>query len=115
MIDKALERRKLPDENHPFYEECSKIAKLTGIFQICPEDDSRKAKTKTTAPAHQKQSHEYSPATQVIAQRMADGGVDHLKQNLIHIMIASAKLAEEAEFRDLYLDGKKAAQVTEHS
>ncbi len=78
-----------------------------------PRRRQQKSQTKTTAPAHQKQSREYSPAAQVIAQRMADGGVDHLKQNLIHIMIASAKLAEEAEFRDLYLDGKKAAQVTE--
>ena len=44
---------------------------------------------------------------------MANGGVDYLKQNLIRIMIDSAKLAEEAEFKDLYLDGEKAAQVTE--
>jgi len=44
---------------------------------------------------------------------MANGGLDYLKQNLIRIMIDSAKLAEDVEFRDLYLDGEKAAQVTE--
>jgi SOS response regulatory protein OraA/RecX len=58
-------------------------------------------------------SREYSPAAQVIAQRMANGGVDYLKQNLVRIMIDSAKLAEEIEFKDLCLDGETAAQVTE--
>jgi hypothetical protein len=78
-----------------------------------PRKRHQKSPTNTTAPAPQKQSHEYSQAAQIIAQRMADGGVDYLKQNLIHIMIDSAKLADEAEFRDLYLDGEKADQVTE--
>ncbi len=82
-------------------------------FADMPRKRHRKSQTKTTAPAPQKQSREYSPAAQVIAQRMANGGVDYLKQNLIHIMIDSAKLAEEAEFRDLYLDDEKAPQVTE--
>jgi hypothetical protein len=44
---------------------------------------------------------------------MAIGGVDYLKQHLIRIMIDSAKLVEEIEFKDLYLDSEKAAQVTE--
>jgi hypothetical protein len=78
-----------------------------------PRRRHQKSQTKTIAPAPEKKSREYSPAAQVIAQRMANGGVDYLKQNLIRIMIDSAKLAEEAEFRDLYLDDEKAAQVTE--
>lgn len=78
-----------------------------------PRKRHQKSQTKTTAPAHQKQSREYSPAAQIIAQRMANGGVDYLKQNLIRIMIDSAQLAEELEFSDLYLDGEKAAQITE--
>jgi hypothetical protein len=78
-----------------------------------PRKRHQKSQTKTTAPAHQKQSREYSPAAQIIAQRMANGGVDYLKQNLIRIMIDSAQLAEEPEFSGLYLDGEKAAQKTE--
>jgi len=78
-----------------------------------PRKRHQKSQTKTTAPAPKKQSREFSPAAQVIAQRMANGGVDYLKQNLIRIMIDSAQLAEEPEFSDLYLDGEKAAQITE--
>ena len=78
-----------------------------------PRKRHQKSQTKITAPALQTQSREYSPAAQAIAQRMANGGLDYLKQNLIRIMIDSAKLAEEIEFKDLYLDSKKAAQVTE--
>jgi hypothetical protein len=78
-----------------------------------PRKRHQKSQTKTTVPTPERKSREYSPAAQAIAQRMAIGGVDYLKQNLIRIMIDSAKLAEEIEFRDLYLDSKKAAQVTE--
>jgi hypothetical protein len=78
-----------------------------------PRKRHQKSQTKTTAPAPKKQSREFSPAAQIIAQRMANGGVDYLKQNLIRIMIDSAQLAEEPEFSDLYLDGEKAAQITE--
>lgn len=78
-----------------------------------PRNRHQKSQTKITSPAPQMQSRQYSPAAQVIAQRMASGGLDYLKQNLIRIMIDSAKLAEEVEFRDLYLDGEKVAQVTE--
>ena len=78
-----------------------------------PRRRHQKSQTKITAPALKKQPREYSPAAQVIAQRMANGGVDYLKKNLIRIMINSAQLAEEPEFRDLYLDGGKAVQVTE--
>ncbi len=78
-----------------------------------PRKRHQKSQTKINAPAPQSQSCEYSPAAQAIAQRMANGGLDYLKQNLIRIMIDSAKLAEEIEFKDLYLDSEKAAQVTE--
>jgi glycerophosphoryl diester phosphodiesterase len=81
-------------------------------FADMPRRRHQKSQTQTTAPTPQKQSREYFPAAQVIAQRMANGGVDYLKQNLIRVMIGSAKLAEEIEFKDLYLDGEKAAQVT---
>ena len=79
-----------------------------------PRKRHQKSQTKTTAPAaSKKQSREFSPSAQAIAQRMAKGGIDYLKQNLIRIMIDSAQLAEEPEFSDLYLDGEKAAQITE--
>jgi hypothetical protein len=78
-----------------------------------PRKRHQKSQTKTTALAPQKQSREFSPSAQIIAQRMANGGVDYLMQNLIRIMIDSAQLAEEPEFSDLYLDGEKAAQITE--
>jgi hypothetical protein len=78
-----------------------------------PRKRHQKSQIKTTAPVPQKRSHEYSPAARAIAQRIAYGGVDYLKQNLIRIMVDSAELANEIEFKDLYLDGEKAAQVTE--
>ena len=78
-----------------------------------PRKRHQKSQIKTTVPAPEKKSREQSPAAQDIAQRMAIGGVDYLKQHLIRIMIDSAKLAEEIEFKDLYLDSEKAAQVTE--
>ncbi|GEM_PF-1877268 len=78
-----------------------------------PRKRHQKNQTKPTALAPERKLREYSPAAKAIAQRMSIGGVDYLKQNLIRIMIDSAKLAEEIEFRDLYLDGEKAAQVTE--
>jgi hypothetical protein len=78
-----------------------------------PRKRHQKSQAKTTAPAPERKSHEYSPAAQVIAQRMTKGGIDYLKQNLIRIMIDSAQLAEEPEFSGLYLDGEKGAQITE--
>jgi hypothetical protein len=78
-----------------------------------PRKRHLKSQTKPTAPAPERKSREYSRAAQVIAQRISNGSIDYLKQNLIRIMIDSAKLAEEIEFRDLYLEGEKAAQVTE--
>ena len=77
-----------------------------------PRKRHHKSQTKTIALAPQKQSREFYPATQVIAQRMANGGEEYLKQNLIRIMTDSAQLAKEPEFRDLYMDGGKAAQIT---
>lgn len=73
----------------------------------------QKNQTRTTAPLPPKQSREFSPAAQGIAQRLALGGEEYLQQNLIRIMVDSAKLAKEPEFKDLYLDGEKTMQVTE--
>ena len=78
-----------------------------------PRKRHPKSQKKTTALAPIMQSLDYSPDAQAIAQRMAKGDLDYLKQNLVRIMIDSAKLAEEIEFKDLYLDGDKAVQVTE--
>jgi hypothetical protein len=77
-----------------------------------PRKRHQKSQTKTTAPVSQKQSHEYSPAAQATALRIANGGVAYLKQNLTRIMVDSAELANEIEFKDLYLDSRKTAQVT---
>jgi hypothetical protein len=82
-------------------------------FTDMPRKRHQKSHVKTTITSPQKQSREYSPAAQVIAQRMINGGEDYLKQNLIRMMTDSAKLAEEPEFRDLNLDNEKAAQITE--
>jgi hypothetical protein len=78
-----------------------------------PRRRHQKSQIKTTAPASQQQSRAYSPAAQAVAQRLASGGADYLKRNLIRIMLDSAKLAGEPEFKDLYLEGGKAAQITE--
>ncbi len=78
-----------------------------------PRKRRQKRQIKMIAPAHQKQSREFYPAAQVIAQRMANGGEEYLKQNLIRVMTDSVRLANEPEFRDLYMDGRKAAQITE--
>jgi len=82
-------------------------------FTNMPRKRHPKSQIKTTAPVPIMQSLDYSPAAQAIAQRMAKGDLDYLKQNLVRIMIDSAKLTEEIEFKDLYLDGDKAVQVTE--
>lgn len=78
-----------------------------------PRKRRQKRQIKTIAPAPQKQSREFYPAAQVIAQRMANGGEEYLKQNLIRVMTDSVRLANEPEFRDLYMDGGKAVQITE--
>ncbi len=77
-----------------------------------PRRRHQKRKTETTELVQQQQSRELSPAAQVVARRMANGGADYLKQNLIRIMTDLAHLAKEPEFRDLYMDGEKAAQIT---
>ena len=77
-----------------------------------PRKRHHKSQIKTIALTPQKQSREFYPAAQVIAQRMVNGGEEYLKQNLIRIMTDSARLAKEPEFRDLYMDGGKAAQIT---
>lgn len=78
-----------------------------------PQHRHQKRQTETAAPSPQNQSREYSPAAKVIAQRMANGGEEYLKQNLIRVMVDSAQLAEEPEFKDLHLDGGKAIHITE--
>ena len=77
-----------------------------------PRRRHQKRQTKTTEPVHQQQSRELPPSAQVLAQRMANSSEEYLKQNLIRIMTDSARLAKEPEFRDLYMDGGKAAQIT---
>jgi hypothetical protein len=67
-----------------------------------PRRPHQKRQTKTTEPVHQQQSRELSPIAQVIAQCMANGSEEYLKQNLIRTMTDSARLAKEPEFRDLY-------------
>jgi hypothetical protein len=74
----------------------------------------KKIHEKTPLPALKHQARHTSPAAQIIANRIAIGGEDYLKQNLIRIMSDSAKLAEEPEFTDLYLDDEKTTQVTDH-
>lgn len=78
-----------------------------------PRKRNKKSQTKTPSPTPQNRAGKFPPAAQIIAQRIASGGVDYLKQNLIHIMTDSVQLAEEPEFIDLYLDNEKTADVTE--
>ncbi len=73
----------------------------------------RQTKTNEFASQPEERSHDLSPAAQIVAQRLINNGEEYLKQNLIHIMIDSARLAKEPEFKDLYLDGEKAAQITQ--
>jgi hypothetical protein len=74
----------------------------------------KKIREKTPLPALAHQNRITSPATLIVANRIAIGGEDYLKKNLIRIMTDSAKLAEEPEFTDLYLESEKTIQVTEH-
>jgi hypothetical protein len=80
-----------------------------------PRRRHQKRQTKMTAPAPQQPARQLSPATLGIAQRMADGGKEYLEKNLIRVMVDSARLAKEPEFKDLYLDGEKAVQITERA
>jgi len=65
------------------------------------------------APAPRSQAVKPSPAALAVAQRIANGGVDYLKQKLVRVMTDSAPLADEPEFSDLYLDNEKTLQVTD--
>jgi hypothetical protein len=78
-----------------------------------PRKRHKKPQIKPPAPALQNRAGKTSPVAQVIAQRIASGGVDYMKQNLIRVMTDSVQLAEEPEFIDLYLDGEKTAEVSE--
>jgi hypothetical protein len=73
----------------------------------------KKSQKKTSLPAFENQARYTTPAAQIVVNRLAGSGVDYLKQNLIQIMTDSARLADEPEFADLYLDIEKTAQVTE--
>ena len=73
----------------------------------------KKSRVKAPSPDFQNPSIKYSPATQIVVNRIASGGVDYLMQNLIRIMTDSVKLAEEPEFIDFNLDGEKAAEVSQ--
>lgn len=78
-----------------------------------PRKRHQKSSSKIATTVQPMQSREYSPAAQIISQRLAKGGEEYLKQNLVSNMIASSKLADEAEFRDLYMDSNQVMQVTE--
>ena len=73
----------------------------------------KKSRVKAPSPDFQNPSIKYSPATQIVVNRIASSGVDYLMQNLIRIMTDSVKLAEEPEFIDFNLDGEKAAEVSQ--
>lgn len=73
----------------------------------------KKNRAKASLPTLQHQAHNTSPAAQIVLNQIAIGGEDYLKQNFIQIMIDSARLADEPEFNDLYLDGEKTTRVTE--
>jgi hypothetical protein len=73
----------------------------------------KKSHKKISLHAFENQTRKASPAAQIVANRIAIGSVDYMKQNLIRIMTDSAQLAEDPEFTDLYLDGEKTAQATE--
>lgn len=74
---------------------------------------NKKSHTKTPSPALMHQAHKISPAAQIVANRIASGGVDYMRQNLIRIMTDSVKLADEPEFIDAYLDGEKATEASQ--
>ena len=78
-----------------------------------PRRRHKKNQIKTPAPVHQNRIGKTTPAAQAIAQRIASGGGDYIKQYLIHIMTDSVQLVDEPEFIDLYLDSEKTAEVTE--
>jgi hypothetical protein len=81
---------------------------------LCNRKRHKKSQPKTSRPALKHQARHTSPAAQIIANRIANGGLEGMKQNLIQIMIDSAQLAEVPEFNDLYLDDEKTTQVTDH-
>jgi hypothetical protein len=54
-----------------------------------------------------------SPAPQSFLKRMVSEGVDSFEDNFILIMNESAQLAEEPEFKDLYIVDAKTTEVTE--
>jgi hypothetical protein len=68
---------------------------------------------KTLSPAPQPQGHPTSSAAEIVAKRIARGGVDYINQNLIRTMTGSIKLSEEPEFLDIKLDGEKIIKVSQ--
>ena len=74
---------------------------------------NKKSHAKTSPPVFPHQARKTSSTVQVVANRIASGGVDYLMQNLIRSMTDSIKLAEEPEFKDLHLDGEKAVEASQ--
>ena len=53
-----------------------------------------------------------SASARALATRIARAGPDYIKENFVRIMRDSYKLREEPEFRDLYFDVDRAAEVS---
>jgi hypothetical protein len=61
------------------------------------------------APANRK----ISTAAQQVANRIAQGGVEYMQNNLIRVMRDSFTLAGEPEFPDLFFPSEQTVQVTD--
>ena len=53
-----------------------------------------------------------SASARALATRIARAGPDYIEENFVRIMRDSYKLREEPEFRDLYFDVDRAAEVS---
>lgn len=77
-----------------------------------PRNRHKKSQTGLSRPSHQFETNKTSPAAQAVANRITSGGADYLMQNIVRIMTDSAKLADEPEFIDLYLNGQQVTEVS---
>jgi len=75
----------------------------------------RHKKYQKSAPTYTLLNHagKTSPAAQTFAESIISGGVNSFEQSFIQIMIDSAQLAEEPEFKDLFMVDAKTTEVTE--
>jgi len=78
-----------------------------------PRFRPRKKQEKTSESIPQKQASVLSPEADAILQRFADLKSQDQEELFIRMMVDSAKLADEPEFSDLYLDEEKAVNVFE--